>query len=163
MFTNIWQLHVLKWMLILAHCLHFLQGYFQANLWEALSAPRAQRLSSRGWALLVGVQALPPSWPRCQHHTVWSPAPLEQPQGVYHLWLTHSSFPLCAMCSALCICRACKSRITQSQLLWHLKKLERKSKLFQFFLSNLLSFRKEGNMQWQVWLWMFLGRVNLWV
>lgn len=150
-------------MFILAHCLHFLQGSFQANLWEALSAPWAQRLSSHGWALLVSVQALPQPWPGWQHHSVWSPALLEQPQGVYHLWITHPSFPLCAMSVALCICRVCKSRITQSQLLWHQKKLERKSKLFQFFLCNLFSFRKEGNMQWQVWLWMFLGRVNLWV
>lgn len=102
-------------------------------------------------------------WPGCQHLSIWSPAPLEWPQGVYHLWLTHPSFPLCAMSAILCICRVFKSRVTQSQLLWHLKKRERKSKLFQLFLCNLFSFRKEGNMQWQVWLWMFLGRVNLWV
>lgn len=59
--------------------------------------------------------------------------------------------PQCNECCSLCL--QSQSRITQSQLLRHLKKLERKSELFQFFLCNLFSFpsfRKEGNMQWQV-------------
>lgn len=111
-------------------CVNFLQVSFQAKMHHKLWLSTAQALNPS--SALVKMPASP--------SLILGPS--ETATGYLSLAVSH----LCATCAGLCL-QNMKVRNNLSCYRGSQKMLERRSELFQFFLCNLFSFRKEKNMQ----------------